>query len=83
VMASAPPPAPIVVASSPLEARAEFKPAVQPAPPPKRQAKVRHHRSQPDTYNSRPDTWHEPWRQPDTFAAAGPPMAPSWAVGRW
>src|SRR6266545_1301166 len=45
--ASAPPPPPVVAANSPLDARAEIKPVVQPAPPPKRQAKVRHHHSQP------------------------------------
>ena len=68
---SAPPPAaPVVAANSPLDARAEIKPAAQPAPPPKRQAKVRRHHSQPET-----------WRQ-DAFASAAP-MAPSWPFGRW
>ena len=78
---SVPPPAPVVAANSPLDARAEIKPAVQPAPPPKRQARARRHRSQPD--NSRPDAWHDNWRQPDTVASAGPTMAPSWPFGRW
>jgi hypothetical protein len=76
--ASAPPPAPVVAANSPLDARAELKPAVQPAPPPKRQAKARRHHSRPDPYNSRPDTG----RRPEAFAFAGP-MAPSWPFGRW
>jgi hypothetical protein len=73
-----PPPAPVVIASpaptaaasSPLDARAEVKPVVQPAPPPKRQAKVRHR-------NPRPNSW-EP---PSTFASANQ-TAPSWPF-RW
>jgi hypothetical protein len=80
--ASAPAPAPVVASNSPLDARAEIKPTVPPAPPPKRQAKVRRRHSQPDNYNSRPDGWHDTWRQPDTFASATP-MAPSWSFGRW
>jgi hypothetical protein len=76
VVASVPPPAPVVAANSPLDARAEIKPAAQPAPPRKRQAKARHR-------NSRPDAWHDNWRQGDTFASAGPTMAPSWPFGRW
>jgi hypothetical protein len=74
VAAVSPPPAPpVVAANSPLEARAELKPAVQPAP--KRQARARRH-SRPD--NSRPDNW----RQPGIFAFASP-MSPSWTFGRW
>jgi hypothetical protein len=65
--------APVGAANSPLDARAEAKPEVksvlQPAPPPKRQAKVRRH-------NSRPDYW----RSPSAVASANP-MAPSWPFG--
>jgi len=90
-VASAPPPAPVMAANSPLDARAELKPA---APPAKRQAKVRHRNSRPDYY--KPEGWSEPWRGQShdprhdprhdpwrhTFASAGP-MASSWSFGRW
>jgi hypothetical protein len=77
-----PPPAPVVAANSPLDARAEVKPAA----PPKRQAKARHRNSRPASY--RPEGWSDPWRGPardpwrHTYASAGP-MAPSWSFGRW
>jgi hypothetical protein len=76
VAAATPAPAAPVVATStegtsPLDARAEIKPSVQPAaPPPKRQAKVRHR-------NSRPDSGQPP---PPAFASANP-MARSWPFG--
>jgi hypothetical protein len=81
VAAIAPPPPPVVAANSPLDARAELKPAAQPVPPPKRQAKVRHHNNaRPD--NPRPDTWQPNAWRPNIFASAGP-QAPSWPFGRW
>jgi hypothetical protein len=65
------PPAPMVAANSPLDARAEVKPAARPAPPPKRQARARHRYPRPDPYG-----------RPPTFASANP-MAPSWPFGNW
>lgn len=65
------PSAPVVAANSPLDARAEAKPAAQPAPPAKRHAKVRHRAPRPDYFG----------RQP-AFASANP-MAPSWPFGNW
>ena len=83
VAAAPPPPAPVVAANSPLDARAQLKPA----PPAKRQARARHPASRPDFYNPRPDGWHDPWRDPwrqhsNAFALAGP-TGPSWQFGRW
>jgi hypothetical protein len=87
--ASPPPPPPVVAANSPLDARAELKPAA----PPKRQAKVRRRGPRPDSYNQRQeawqDPWHDPWhdprhdhwRNPHTFASAG--QTPSWPFGKW
>lgn len=66
-----PPPAPVVAenkhpaemaAASPLDARAEVKPVVTPAPPPRRQARVRRRAPRP---------------MAPTYAQAGP-MAPGW-----
>jgi hypothetical protein len=76
-----PPPAPVVAATaspaaqvaentpaaSPLDARAEIKPNVQPAPAPRRQAKVHHRYS----------------RQPTSRWANASPMAPSWGAWNW
>jgi hypothetical protein len=78
-LASPPPPAPPVVAAnnSPLEARAQLKPAPAPA---KRHARVRRPASRPD--DPWHDPWHDPWRHPNAFASAGP-MVPSWSFGRW
>lgn len=60
--AEVPPPPP--VNASPLEARAELKPTVQPAPPPKRQARVVHRRA--------------PRAAPSAWAAANPAREWSW-----
>ncbi len=76
VVAEAPaPPAPAAVAeNSPLDARAEIKPAAKPAPAPKRQARVRHR-----NYNPQPQPEPDFWGRPPAFASAGP----SWSFGRW
>ena len=68
----APPPA-AVAANSPLDARAEIKPAAKPAPAPKRQARV-HRRN----YNPQPQPEPDFWGRP-AFASAGS----SWTFGRW
>jgi hypothetical protein len=56
-------------ATSPLDARAEIKPSVQPAPAatPRRQARVHHRYS----------------RQPTSRWANASPMAPSWGAWNW
>ena len=77
VVAEAPPappaPAPVVAENSPLDARAEVKPAAKPAP--KRQARTRHH----NNYYAQPQPQPDFWGRPPTFASAGP----SWSFGRW
>lgn len=78
-VAEAPPappaPAPVVAENSPLDARAEIKPAAKPAPAPKRQARARHH----NNYYAQPQPQPDFWGRPPTFASAGP----SWSFGRW
>lgn len=71
VVAEAPPAAaaPAVADNSALEARAEIKPAVKPAPAPRRQARVRRHNTPQQDY----------WGRPPAFASAGP----SWSFNRW
>lgn len=77
---SPPPPPPGMSASTPLDARAQLKPASQPV---KRQARARHPTARPD-YNGWHDPWRDPWqnsgRHSNAFASAGPP---SWSFGRW
>lgn len=71
ISSPAPAAAPVVAANSPLDARAEVKPAARPAPP-KRQAKVRHRTPRQDYYYERRPAY-----------ASASPTSPFWSFGSW
>jgi hypothetical protein len=86
-----PPPPPVAIATtapaavasaavaSPLEARAEVKPAAQPVAPPKRQARVHHRSPRPADPSPGYSGWGNSGWGNSTWAAAGPPQRPwSW-----
>jgi hypothetical protein len=80
VIATTPPAAVAsAAAASPLEARAEVKPAVQPVPAPKRQARVHHRNPRPAESPPGSSGWGNSTWGNSTWAAAGPASRPwSW-----